>query len=131
MRSLILGLGLIGQAACSPLGPLATVPNASGPAINGYIPGVAQLEMISVMGTDKTVLDHIISLSSGKDCSSVNIEKGEYYCSEDQPQINQDIYCYNTLGSVTCYTKQDMRGNYQRLGRNQHDLLKPIPVNRP
>ncbi len=40
------------------------------------IPGFAQLEAATVIGTDKTIGDHMISLSSGKNCSSIRKEKG-------------------------------------------------------
>ena len=109
--------------ACSPLGQFAA---------KQTIPAVGQIDMLTLIGTEKTITDHVISLSSGKDCSAVNLEKGQYYCKEDEPSIDQAIYCYNTLGRVTCYTKPDpYRGGYQKLGRNQHNTVKPVPVNRP
>ena len=57
------------------------------------IPGFAQLQGAFVVGTDKTIEDHIISLTSGKNCSSVRKEKGMTYCEEDEPQVKQNIYC--------------------------------------
>ena len=132
MRGIFLGLLFLVAQACSPLGPLATVPHAPGSAIQGAVPGYAQIDMFTVMGTEKTIMDHVISLSSGKDCSAVNLEKGQYYCAEDEPTINQEIFCYNTLGSVTCYAKPDpYKGGYQKLGLNNHNLIKPPPSNRP
>ena len=109
--------------ACSPLGQFAT---------KQTIPAVGQIDMISLIGTEKTITDHVISLSSGKDCSAVNLEKGQYYCAEDEPDIDQAIYCYNTLGRVTCYTKPDpYKGGQQKLGRNLYNAVKPVPANRP
>ncbi|MBO6520254.1 MAG: hypothetical protein JJ900_05105 [Rhodospirillales bacterium] len=83
------------------------------------------LEGVSLMGTDKTVGDHIISLGSGKDCSRVRKEQGLTYCVEDMPQIRQNIYCYRDLGGVTCYDRSNPHGpnqNQQRVDRNAHNL---------
>ncbi|NQW00237.1 MAG: hypothetical protein HQ483_11105 [Rhodospirillales bacterium] len=85
------------------------------------VPGVAQVDVLTVMGTDKTLIDHVVSASSGKDCSSVRLEQGDYYCEEDRPKITQNIYCYNTLGSVTCYDRADPR--YRKLGQNDHNMV--------
>ena len=131
MRALLIFLISTMFVACSPLGPLATVPHQSG-LFSSAVPGVAQIEALTLMGTEKTIADHVISLSSGKNCSAVNLEKGQYYCAEDEPIINQDIYCYNTIGRVTCYRKRDpYKGGYQKIGRNEHNIVKPPPVNRP
>mgnify|MGYP001189926364 FL=1 len=129
-NSLILLLMVLTQA-CSPLGPMATVPHASG-IVTSTIPGVAQIEVLTLMGTDKTIMDHVISLSSGKNCSAVNIEKGQYYCAEDEPVINQNIFCYNTLGSPTCYKRPDpYRAKHEKLGQNEHNLIRKRSSNSP
>ncbi len=46
------------------------------------VPGVAQVQGAFVIGTDKTIEDHVISLASGKNCSSISKEKGLTYCEE-------------------------------------------------
>ncbi len=38
------------------------------------VPGLAQVEGAFVVGTDKTLEDHLISYTSGKDCSSIRKE---------------------------------------------------------
>lgn len=84
-------------------------------------------EGVSLMGTDKTLGDHVISLSSGKNCSRVRKEQGLTYCEEDMPLIRQNIYCYRDLGGVTCYDRVDPHGpdqNQQRVDRNDHNLPK-------
>ena len=50
-------------------------------------PGVSQVQGAVVIGTDKTIEDHIMSLTSGKNCSIVRKEKGLTYCEEDEPII--------------------------------------------
>ena len=105
---------------------------ACGPLITAGTPGLAQVEFLTVMGTDKTVVDHIVSLSSGKNCSYVRMEKGQYYCEEDEPKVQQNIYCYNTLGRVTCYTRPDpFDGRHQKVGQNNGtQIVPPNPVNK-
>ena len=88
------------------------------------IPGMTQLQGIAVIGTDKSIEDHILSYSSGKNCSVVRKEKGLTYCEEDEPKINQNIFCYKTLGSVTCYDRPDSNLSRKRVDRNEHNLAK-------
>jgi len=104
---------------------------ACGPLVSAGVPGVAQVDLLTVMGTDKTVVDHVVSLSSGKNCSAVRLEKGQHYCEEDEPIIQQNIYCYNTLGSVTCYNRPDpYQGRQQKLGENNSvQMRQRSPVN--
>jgi hypothetical protein len=104
---------------------------ACGPLLGSGVPGLAQVDAITVVGTKKTVVDHVVSLSSGKNCSAIRLEKGQHYCEEDEPEIKQNINCYKTLGRVTCYTKPDPHnGRYQKVGQhNSTKIVKPSPVN--
>lgn len=89
------------------------------------VPGFAQVEGATVIGTKKTISDHIVSLASGKDCSTIRKNRDLTYCVEDEAVITPNIYCYNTLGRVTCYDRPDPhRGGYQKVGRNDHNLAK-------
>ncbi len=84
-------------------------------------------EGFTLMGSDKSLVDHVISYSSGKDCSMLRREQDLTYCVEDMPQIRQNIYCYRDLGGVTCYDRNDPHGanqNQQRVDRNDHNLPK-------
>ena len=78
------------------------------------IPGFAQIQGVSVIGTDKTIEDHVISLASGKNCSTIRKEKGLTYCEEDEPNIKPNIWCYKTLAKVTCYDRPDPYGGRQK-----------------
>jgi len=90
----------------------------------GGIPGISQLQGVVVVGTDKTIEDHILSMTSGKNCSVVRKEKDLYYCEEDEPKINQNLFCYKTLGSVTCYDRPDSNQSRKQVDRNDHNLKK-------
>ncbi len=106
--------------------------SACGPLASTGIPGLAQVDLLTVIGTQKTVVDHVVSLSSGKNCSAIRVEKGLYYCEEDEPELQQNVHCYNTLGRVTCYTTPDPHnGRYQKLGQNDSNkAIQRSPVNR-
>ena len=89
------------------------------------VPGFAQIQGVSVIGTDKTLEDHVISLTSGKNCSSIRKEKGLTYCEEDEPKVNPNIYCYKTLAEVTCYDRPDPYGGRQKkMGEDNFNVAK-------
>lgn len=88
--------------------------------------GLIALEGASVMASDKTASDHLVSLMSGKDCSVVRSEQGLAYCVEDQaPILAPKYYCYKTLGSVSCYDRPDPRRSPDQLiGRDEHNFAQ-------
>lgn len=57
------------------------------------------------MGTDKTITDHLVSLKTGKDCSTVRVEQNRTYCKEDEPNPAPTVHCYPSIGDVTCYAQ--------------------------
>jgi len=60
-----------------------------------------------VMATDKTLMDHLVSHRTNKDCSTVRVEQGRTYCREDEPNPMPNVHCYQTLGDVMCYSTPD------------------------
>lgn len=68
---------------------------------------IAYLEMLSVINTDKTLIDHVSSWTSGQDCSTLRAQQGGYYCMEhyENRELMPTLYCYRSLGSVTCYNQ--------------------------
>ena len=94
------------------------------PTLATGVPGVAQLDIMTVVGTDKTIVDHVVSYSSGKDCSYVYVERGNRYCKEDEVVIKPQVYCYNSLGRATCYERPDPHGNgHRENGNNDHNMV--------
>lgn len=91
------------------------------------VPFLGQADALTVIGTDKTIVDHVVSINSGKNCSTVRREQGLHYCEEDEPAVNPHVYCYNTLGRVTCYDRPDPHANgAHKLGDNSHNLVDPL-----
>ncbi len=44
----------------------------------------AMINAAFLVTTDKTMEDHVISLASGKNCSTVRVDTGRSYCEEDE-----------------------------------------------
>ena len=104
MRLTVLILGGVLLGGCS---VAATAPT--------LVPPLAGLEGASVIGTDKTLIDHYVSFTTGKNCSIVRREQGRTYCEEDEGGPADEVYCYPTLGKVTCYA-EPQPGKQQKVG---------------
>lgn len=78
----------------------------------------AQLEMLFLINTHKTISDHIVGFLTGKDCSSPRAERGDAYCMEwpDKPAPPPQVYCYSTLARPTCYSQPYNEGNDRLIG---------------
>lgn len=83
-------------------------------------------EGATAVASGKTLSDHLVSFTSGKDCSTVRTEQGLTYCVEDEPVVNQDrIYCYHSLADVVCYNSPDTRRTQDtRLGLTEHNRVQ-------
>lgn len=87
-----------------------------------FVPPVAAVEGISTVGTGKPLSDHVVSYYSGKNCSSVRSNTGRSYCEEDEVNPTPKVWCYKTLGSVSCYDRPDpYHGNQRKIGDNSHN----------
>lgn len=105
MRMAFLIAGLVLLAGCS------------------VVPPVAIIDGATVVGSQKTLGDHFISYVSGKNCSTVRRNLGRTYCEEDEPNPVPRVFCYPTIGKITCYDKPDPRRRpYEKVGRNDHNL---------
>lgn len=67
---------------------------------------LAIADILSVVATKKTIIDHAVSMSTGLDCSTVRSLNGGTYCEkpyENHPPALATLYCYRELANVTCY----------------------------
>jgi hypothetical protein len=73
---------------------------------------------VSFATTDKFLGDHAVSYATGEDCSALRLEQtGDYCRSAEEIAAAEDearrlaaappMYCYRTLGDITCYAEQD------------------------
>jgi hypothetical protein len=94
-------------------------PFATGPS------AFSSFEAISVVGTDKTLGDHVLSVYSGKNCSTVRSNNDLTYCEEDEPVPKKTGYCYRSLGNITCYDRPDpYKGDYVEVEQKIEPLIK-------
>ena len=70
--------------------------------------------------TDKTVIDHAVGLSTDRDCSVLYLARDQDYCKPQVPiepgqvaYMSQALYCYRTLGGVSCYDRPDYTASSQ------------------
>ncbi|OKH87081.1 hypothetical protein [Thalassospira sp. TSL5-1] len=100
----IAGALLSSLSGCS--GMDSTVASATGTDLLTATQWYVALDVVSIINTDKTIADHIISMSTGRDCSTVRSSMGEPYCKTD-PIPEPPLYCYRTLAAVNCYATPD------------------------
>ncbi|MBT3991638.1 MAG: hypothetical protein HN884_00740 [Rhodospirillaceae bacterium] len=67
------------------------------------MPELLGVDGVTVATTGKTISDHIVSYTSGKNCSTVRRSTGQNFCEEDDLSPPEEIYCYNSLGNVNCF----------------------------
>jgi hypothetical protein len=89
-----------------------------GPELAFYS-GVVSIASLSETG--KGPIDHVVSYQTDKDCSIVHVDERRDYCidhnAEDQLALTPPpSYCYQTLGSVECFTRPDTRRDTPALG---------------
>ncbi len=91
---MFLFLSLSGLSACGGLGVTA---------------GVATLTGVSFVHNDKLPTDYLAELATGQDCSYVrHTEDGGAICRSLQKEIiDQPLYCYNEMGGISCYDRDD------------------------
>ena len=98
---------LLGLAACDPA-TTATIAGAS---------------LVSLTYTDKTLGDHAVSQAFDEDCSVLHTVNKKPFCqeipAENQGQamagLSASLYCYRTLGGVSCYDRPDYMASQTRL----------------
>jgi hypothetical protein len=89
------------------------------------LPEFALIDGAMVLGTDKTLGDHVYSLYTGKNCATVRKERGQVYCVDDELNPSPVVYCYPTLGKVTCYDKPNpYNGRQKRVAESAPALNK-------
>jgi len=84
---------------------------------------IAGASLVTLAYTDKTLGDHAAGLALQEDCSILYAAKKEPYC-KDLPAKDRDngmaelsaaLYCYRTLGGVSCYDRPDYMASQTRL----------------
>lgn len=93
-RSILFGVMLLALAACGSSSFL-----------------VLSSSVANFIQTDKMPTDYVAEWASGKECRAlVAMKDGGPLCrkSFDPPRVyEKPVYCYRTLGSITCYDEPD------------------------
>lgn len=110
-RATAAALGLaVGLGGCNVPATLQSGANnleTYGGQMAGFARPFAIVDTVSLINTDKTVIDHVAGVMSGQDCSTLRSMDGGHYCQphyENVPVV-PPLYCYRTLGEVTCYDR--------------------------
>lgn len=98
-------------------------------------PGVLLVgaSMVTLIHTDKTVSDHVVGWITDKDCSLLYAAADKDYCrpfeSPEKAQVafmNSTLYCYRTLGGVSCYDRPDYTASSQTRINFANTLIEPL-----
>ena len=84
-------------------------------------PNVVGVEMVSIINTDKTIGDHLMSWTYNEDCSTLRANEGGNYCQPYRKPYQAEepaVYCYRTLGANDCYTTP-VATNQRFVGTNE------------
>lgn len=84
---------------------------------------LAGASAVSFATTDKFLTDHAVSAVTGDDCSALQFEQTGKFCrtaedieaerlaEEERLAATPRMYCYRTLGEITCYKEQDYQAS--------------------
>ncbi|MGE4527820.1 MAG: hypothetical protein AB7D00_05575 [Rhodospirillaceae bacterium] len=75
-------------------------------------------DVATLMVTDKTMVDHIVSYFREEDCSSVRASQGDRYCRPFQIAYTPppEPFCYRSLADVSCFASPNPYGTDTRMG---------------
>lgn len=79
---------------------------------------LANLEVLSVINTKKTLTDHVATWVTGKDCSTIRAQREGAWCVDwpAPPPPQQQVYCYASLARPSCYAQPYNEGNDRLIG---------------
>lgn len=111
---------------------LALLPLAGGCTPTSMVTGAgAAVDLVSLTSTRKTVVDHVVSGLTGKDCSSVSFSQTGDYCPEKVVVDRSNLYCYRTLADVECHHIPDPYRNGDRALASPPPVIKPANQRTP
>jgi len=66
-------------------------------------PVVAVLSVASIPVFHRTPVDMVVSAATGRDCSVVNLDRGERYCRAKEQPPEKPLFCTRSLGVADCW----------------------------
>ena len=94
---------------------------------------VVGASMATLIHADKTVIDLAVSNYTEQNCSILHTARNEEYC--QAPELSErekvaymasTMYCYRTLGGVSCYDRPDYVASSQTRIVFSDTLIKPL-----
>jgi hypothetical protein len=82
----------------------------------------------SVAVIQRTPVDAVVSLATGRDCSAVRLDQGKSYCRPVEPPPPPVPYCTRSLGVADCWA--DPAGHPPGLGDGPNTLTPAQEANR-
>ena len=99
---------------------------------------VIALSTATLIHTDKTVADLAVSWYTKEDCSLLYAAEDEPYCQPYEPLekdqvafMNSTLYCYRTLGGVSCYDRPDYTASNETRIDFGNTLISPLNSDSP
>jgi hypothetical protein len=78
-----------------------------GPESPVLLGAVAVASGASIPVFHRTPLDMAVSIASGRDCSVVNLDRGEQYCRPREEAPARPAFCTRSLGVADCWQDPD------------------------
>lgn len=120
-RVALSSLALLALGGCSFSSLDDAVPTAGLEKLTPFAHGYHALlatDIATLMVTDKTMVDHIVSYFREEDCSSLRASQGDYYCRPIRIAYTPppEPFCYRSLAAVNCFTTPNPYGTDTRTG---------------
>lgn len=93
---------------------LSLVPPGCGPAAPVAEAGIGIVSGASIPIFHRSPMDMAVSAASGRDCSVVNLDKGERYCKASEKRPEQPPFCTRSLGVPDCWADPSKLPNHPR-----------------
>jgi hypothetical protein len=93
------------------LPPLLSGCGAETPVVAG---AVAVVSGASIPVFHRTPVDMVVSAATGRDCSVVNLDKGERYCRPKERAPETPVFCTRSLGVPDCWEDPAKLPNHPR-----------------
>ncbi len=76
------------------------------------------VDVATLIVTDKTMVDHIVSCFREEDCSAVRASQGDYYCRPIRLAYTPppEPFCYRSLADASCFAVPNPYGSDRRMG---------------
>lgn len=95
--------------------PLLSGCGPEAPVVAGVVAGAAVVvSAASLPVFHRTPVDMLVSAATGRDCSVVNLDRGERYCRPMELAPERPVFCTRSLGVPDCWANPEKLPNHPR-----------------